>query len=47
MRSSSNELNTPVAVSEKCKQTEKFNTYTLNSQVYVEIIGGCEVMLLR
>ena len=34
MQISSNKLSTPVFISVKCKQMEKFNTYTLNSLTY-------------
>ena len=43
MQTTSNELSTPVPVSAKCKEMEKFNTYTLNSLAYVA--DGCEVIL--
>ena len=40
----SNELNTPVYVSAKCKQMQPFNIYTLNSLAYVGIAGDCYIM---
>ena len=45
MQSSSNKLSTLISISIKCKQTEIFNTYTLNSFAYIETASGWKVVL--